>query len=72
MITFVTTTYAVLNLVCYALGVIIGAYFCKYIELQKKINTSNKTGFYFVYVVLTCMIGFIIGEFLFKLITLFM
>lgn len=72
MITLLISTKAILNLVCYGLGLVIGAYFCKYIELQKKMNTSNKVGFYFVYVVLTCVIGFIIGEFLFRLITMFM
>ncbi len=70
MIFSVTT--AVLELSCYLLGIIVGSYFFKIVDLTKIVRIKNNREYYFVYFISTCLVGFILGQFLFRLITMFL
>ena len=66
-----TLTHSILQLSCYLLGIIVGGYFFKIVDLTKIVKIKNNKEFYFVYFISTCVIGFLLGEFIFKLVTLF-
>lgn len=70
MIFSVTT--AVLELCCYLLGIIVGGYFFRIVDLTKIVKIKNNREFYFVYFISTCLVGFILGQFIYRLITMFL
>ncbi len=71
MVATFTLTTSILLLACYLLGIVVGGYFFKIVDLTKIIKIKNNGEYYFVYIVSTLLIGFLLGEFLYKLITLF-
>ena len=54
MIFSVTT--AVLELCCYLLGIIVGGYFFRIVDLTKIVRIKNNREFYFVYFISTCLV----------------
>ena len=65
-------TMPILELSCYLLGIIVGSYFFKIVDLTKIVKIKNNKEFYFAYFIATCVVGFILGQFIYRLITLFL